>query len=223
MARKSSASGCGAGQVTQEARLRRAACALALFSLVYCAAEGALSVVFAALDKQVSLAVFGVDSLIEVVSACMVLWRLLGRAVDLKREFAATVTIGGLLVLLFCAALGASVAGLLRREHPETTTFGIAVSGAGVVVLTAMWLAKRTLARSLNSSALAADAVCSLACARLSLVLLTGSAVYKAHSSTWWADAAAALVLSLFFLKEGVQLIRHALSPSFSGGGCGCG
>ena len=52
---------------------------MACFSVAYCLAEGTLSVVFAALDRYISLMVFGLDSLIEVASASLVLWRLLGR------------------------------------------------------------------------------------------------------------------------------------------------
>ncbi len=39
--------------------------------------------------------------------------------------------------------------------------------------------------------------------------------------SLWWADGAGALVLSVFFAKEGYDTLSNALSPSFDGG-CGC-
>lgn len=209
-------------QVSRDAVLRRLAWLLALFSLTYCLIEGTLSVTFAAMDRQISLMIFGVDSLIEVASASLVVWRLLGKTMDIGRERKATLVIGVLLVLLFCAAAGASIAGLVRREHPETTTFAIIISSISVVLLTGLWLAKRKVAVKLKSSTLASDAVCSFACARLSLILLLGSVIYKASSTVWWIDAAAALVLSMFFLKEGAQMIKHALSDEFSGGSCGC-
>jgi len=186
--------------------LRRAAWLLALASLAYCAAEGGASVAFAALDRQLSLMVFGVDSLVEVASASLVLWRLLGRAADVRRERAATLAAGALLILLACA---------------ESTAFGIAISCTTAVLLTGLWLAKRRVARQLDSQILASDATCSFACARLALVLLLGSVLFRVWPGGWWVDAAAALVLSLFFLREGVQMIRHAASPGFSGG-CSC-
>jgi len=213
--------GGAAAQAPGASGLRRAAWLLALVSLAYCAAEGGASVAFASLDRQLSLMIFGVDSLVEVVSASLVLWRLLGRAADVRRERAATLAAGGLLFLLACAATAASAVVLVRREHPETTLFGIIISCITAVLLTGLWLAKRAVARRLDSQILASDATCSSACARLALVLLLGSVLFRVWPGGWWVDAAAALVLSLFFLREGVQMIRHAASPGFSGG-CSC-
>lgn len=203
--------------------LQRLALGLALFTLAYCVAEGTLSVTFAALDRSISLFIFGLDSLIEVISASLVVWRLLGNPADPKRERAAVLAIGALLLLLAGAATSASIVALARREHPETAVVAIVISGVSLVVLTILWLGKRRLAKALASAVLASDATCSFACARLSLVLLVGSLVFQAAPGAWWVDAAAALLLSGFFVREGVQMVRHALSTSFAGGGCGCG
>lgn len=76
-------------------RLQRVAKALAFATLAYCLAEGVLSVTLAARGRSISLCIFGLDSLIEVASACLVLWRLFGNALDLRRERAAVLAIGG--------------------------------------------------------------------------------------------------------------------------------
>ena len=57
----------------------RLAFALAFMTVGYCAVEGTLSVTFAAMDRSISLMIFGLDSFIEVASASLVTWRLLGR------------------------------------------------------------------------------------------------------------------------------------------------
>ncbi|KAK9818982.1 hypothetical protein WJX81_008404 [Elliptochloris bilobata] len=173
--------------------------------------------------SSISLCIFGVDSLIEVASACLVLWRLYGNALDLRRERAAVLAIGALLVLLACTATVASIVALARREHPETAVFALAISSTSLVLLTAAWLAKRRLAKALRSAVLASDAACSFACARLAAVLLAGSVAFMVAPGAWWVDAAAALVLAAFFAKEGADMTRAALSPAFAGGGCGCG
>ena len=127
-----------------------------------------------------------------------------------------------LLVLLACAATAASIAALIRHECPETATFALAISSVSLVLLTGLWLVKRRLAKKLHSEVLACDATCSFACARLSLVLLVGSLVYQVEPRVWWIDAAAAMALSMLFVKEGIGMIHSAMSKSFSGG-CGCG
>ena len=78
-------------------RLQRAARALAFATLAYCLAEGVVSITLAARERIISLCIFGLDSLIEVASACLVLWRLCGNAPDLRRERAAVLAIGEIL------------------------------------------------------------------------------------------------------------------------------
>lgn len=173
------------------------------------------------MDHSISLLIFGLDSYVEVASAGLVLWRLTGRALDLKRERTAVVAIGALLVLLACAATAASIVALVRLEHPETAVFALAISSTSMVLLLVFWQVKRRLAQALQSQVVASDATCSFACARLSFVLLVGSLVYQVDARAWWVDAAAALVLSALFAKEGCDMARSALSASFSGG-CGC-
>ena len=56
-------------------RLQQYAIAISLGSIVYCAAEGAVSIVFGAESASLSLVFFGIQSAIEVTSAAMVLWR----------------------------------------------------------------------------------------------------------------------------------------------------
>ena len=55
----------------------RLAVAMAFLSLAYCLVEGTVSVTLAAMDKYISLMIFGLDSFIEVASATLVLWRLM--------------------------------------------------------------------------------------------------------------------------------------------------
>lgn len=201
---------------------QRAALALACLTGIYCLVEGSLSIAFAALDKSISLGIFGADSLIEVMSTFFVVWRLAGTGAAASKERIATFGIGSLLVCLFAAAVVASTVALVKQERPESTTFGIIISSISIVLLTIAWRAKVYVAGHLHSPTLQADANCSFACARLSLVLLIGSLIYKFVHAAWWVDAAAALVLAVFFLKEGIQAMTYATSSNFDGG-CGCG
>lgn len=203
--------------------LSRVAVFLAALSVCYCLAEGLASVAFASSDASISLMIFGVDSLIEVTSSCLVLWRLLGRNVSLKEERLVVKIMGSLLLLLATAAMAASIIALVRHESPETSIPTIVISSISFVLLSILYVLKRMLAKKLKSSVLASDATCSFACARLSLVLLVGSVLFRTVPGVWWVDAAAAMVLSLFFAKEGVDMLKHAMSPHFQGGGCGCG
>jgi len=60
-----------------------------------------------------------------------------------------------------------------------------------------------------------------MACIHLSFVLLAGSLLTIVSPQLWWADAVAALVLGLLIGREGIETVRAARSPTFTGG-CGC-
>lgn len=198
---------------------------LALFTVGYNLLEGVVSMGFGLADDSLALFGFGADSLIEVGSALLVLWRLGGEdgcaGTRLRRERRAALGIGALFLLLAVGTAAGAVLQLARGRHPETTVPGVVVSLLSLAFMVWLWRAKGEAARVLDSRTLAGDAACSLVCIQLSAVLLAGSLLFWLRPSLGWADAAAALVLSLFIAREGVAGIRGALRPDFSGG-CGC-
>lgn len=201
------------------------AIALSWFTIAYNLLEGAVSVYFGLSDDSMALAGFGADSFIEVFSAALVLWRFRaetgGACVPVERERRATVSIGVLFVAL--AAVTAAGAALQLREggRPETTAPGLAISAVSLGFMFFLWRAKLRLAAALDSATVLKDAACSLACIKLSVILLLGSLLFMISPALWWSDAAAAALLAGFIGLEGVQTIRAALRPDFSGG-CGC-
>ena len=62
--------------------LRLYALLISIVSIIYCAAEGAVSIALGADSKSRSLIFFGIQSAIEVASACIVTWRFWGAVRD---------------------------------------------------------------------------------------------------------------------------------------------
>lgn len=202
---------------------KRRALRLAWFTVAYNLLEGMVSLFFGLSDGSVALWGFGLDSLVEVASALVVLWRLRGdlQARATERERRATLAIGALFLLLALSILGGAVLQLRAGRHPDTTLPGILIALASLAFMVWLWRSKLEVARQLDSSALAGDAACSLACIQLSTVLLAGSAVFAAWPRLWWADAVAGLLLAGLIAREGAAMIRAARAPEFQGG-CGC-
>ncbi|MCM2279020.1 MAG: cation transporter [Oligoflexia bacterium] len=200
---------------------------LSWFTIFYNLLEGLVSIGFGVEDESIALAGFGGDSLIEVASAFFVLWRFrgeagLGHGLSLSRERSATRGIGGLFLVLGFLTAAISLSNLYRGVRPETTLPGIVISCISLSFMFALWRAKKAAALMLDSRTVAQDAACSLACIQLSFVLLAGSAVYQFAPGLGWVDAVAALVISGFILREGVEAVRSANRPEFNGGCCGC-
>jgi divalent metal cation (Fe/Co/Zn/Cd) transporter len=139
-----------------------------------------------------------------------------------EAERKATLIIGGLFVVLALLVVLGAVLQLAAGKHPPTTLPGLVISSLSLLFMFFLWRAKLRAAAALDSATLKSDAACSLACIQLSLVLFAGSLLFLVSPRLGWMDAAAALLLALLIGREGLQGIRAARDPHFTGG-CGCG
>jgi hypothetical protein len=215
---------------SEEIKLILRAEALSRFTIIYNVIEGAVSIGYGIQDNAIALAGFGGDSVIEVLSALVVIWRFRGAMgrelgqdaeLSLERERRSTLYIGILFALL--AVITAIAAGLQLNSgtHPSTTFPGMVIASVSLSFMLYLWSAKMKLARMLDSSTVKKDADCTLACIKLSGVLFVGSTLHLFVPSLWWIDAGAAILIAGFIGKEGWDTIRAARSLEFSGG-CGC-
>jgi len=209
---------------------------LAMFTVVWNIAEGVVSLYLGIEEESLSVISFGADSIIEVFSACFVLWRLStdfgsdGDGTQVKsaahkatikfRERVATFCIGLLLVLLALGSIGGAIYRLEQKGEPEDGTAGIVISCLSLSFMFGLWYLKMWAAVMLKSTTLEADAACSFGCIALSFILLIGSVLFQAERSLWWVDAVSAIALSLFIGWEGYGMVRAASRKDFDG--CGC-
>jgi len=154
---------------------------------------------------------FGSDSLVELLSAAIVLlpWIPCMQVSERRAGRAAGVL---LFVLAFVVAAIAAVS-LVLRLRPETSFAGIGITIAALIAMPVLAFLKRREARRGKNAALAADAVQSATCAYIALITLTGLAVNAAFHIAWF-DSMAALAAVPILLKEG--------RSAWQGRPCGC-
>ena len=164
--------------------------------------------------RSPALIAFGGDSLVELLSASVVLWRFSTLTLQERAERAAARTAGILLFVLGAYVTLGSAMTLLGYNQPRPSPLGIAVLVAASIVMP--WLAKekRRLSIVTGSAALRADAAQSNLCAYLAFVALVGLTV-NAIWQIGWADPIAALAVVPLIGYEGVEAMR--------GKPCGCG
>ncbi len=156
---------------------------------------------------SIALIGFGVDTLIEILSSLILLWRLLSIHPDEQRERIALKLVGVCFLLLAAYVGYEAVFSLALKKPPEASFAGIAVAILALVVMPLLARSKRRAAGRLNSAALSADSRQSSLCACLSAILLGGLALNAAFS-WWWADPVAALVMLPIIIKEGLEALR---------------
>ena len=199
---------------------------LAWATIGFALLEGIVSIAFGVSDESVSLAGFGIQSLIEVASSFLVLWRFraevgLHSELGESRERRATSLIGILFGVTAVIILAASVHQLFMHLSPETTLPGAIVSLLSSSAMLYLWLAKSQIGRTLQSPSVLADSACTLACLQISLILLGGSLLFVLAPSLWWVDSVAAIVLAGLIGREGWEMVDASRSEEFSGS-CGC-
>src|SRR5437879_4032009 len=189
----------------------RLALLLTYITLGWMTIEGAASLLLGWASKSLLLEAFGIDSIIELFSASVLLWRLRieasGRADEARVEAVehrASRLVGYTLYFLvayvaFNSAYGLFIAHRVTDTHESA--WGILIGLVAKIGMPILAGYKLKVAARLNSRALRADAVESITCGYLSIVLVIGLAATRVLG-WWWLDSVAALALIPFLIKE---------------------
>jgi divalent metal cation (Fe/Co/Zn/Cd) transporter len=197
-------------QQTDRAAIIRRGQYLEYFTIGYNSLEGLIAVGAGFMAGSIALVGFGVDSLIEVTSGSILLWRLHADVNEARRERIEAISVrlvGACFMLLALYVTYDSVKSLVKREAPAESIVGIILAAVSVVVMPLLVRAKRKVARSINSGALMADSKQTELCTYLSAILLAGL-LLNALLGWWWADPVAALIMVPIIVKEGVEGLR---------------
>lgn len=180
-------------------------------TLAWMLVEFGVSTYAAIMAHSPAMLAFGSDSLVELLSAAVVLLQWIPSMFISERR--ASRTAGVLLFVLAFVVLAIAVASLALRLRPATSYSGMAITIAALIAMPILAFLKRREAHRSKNAALAADAVQSATCAYLALIALAGLAINAAFHVAWF-DSAAALVAVPILVKEG--------RSAWQGRACGC-
>lgn len=202
----------------------RTAIILSVITVVYNIIEGVVSVYFGASDDALSLAGFGFDSFVEVISGLGVFHMLLRKKFDSKEnpdrfEKGALYITGISFFILAAALLAGSGYFIYINNKPETTLPGVIISLVSIMTMWLLMRMKLKVGAQLSSPAIIADANCTKTCLYLSVILLAASTLYY-FTGIGYLDSAGSLGIAYFAFSEGREAVGKARSGSFE---CGCG
>ncbi len=183
---------------------------LEYFTIVYNSLEGLIALIVGIVAGSIALVGFGFDSLIEVTSALVILWRLYTDTDENRRERVEqrSLKIIGICFLLLALYVSyESIHSLIRHESPKESLVGILLAATSLIVMPVLVRAKRKVARTIQSNALAADAKQTQLCTFLSAILL-GGLLLNALLGWWWADPVAGLLMVPIIFKEAIEALK---------------
>lgn len=182
---------------------------LLLLTILYNVVEGVIALWSGIAAGSIALVAFGADSYIEVAAASLVLWRI---GIE-DSEYAEAVEqrivrfIGYTFLILSSAIVFRSVWAFAEQAGAEESIVGIVLALVSVLFMPLIALWKLRIAARGNLHSIAIEAKETIACSYLSLTLLIGL-VANAALGWWWLDAATALLLVPWLIREGLEGIR---------------
>ncbi len=169
--------------------------------------EAVIAIVGGILAGSIALVGFGLDSVVEVASAVVIVWRLSQLTADHFSQERTERRAVRLIALSFFGigayvTVDAASTLLGLRDEPLRSPLGLAITALSLVVMPLLAWAKRRVAARLGSVALRADAAETQLCTYLSAVVLLGLAA-NALLGWWWMDPVAGLVVAALAIREG--------------------
>ena len=183
--------------------LVRRAQALAWAGIAWHLVEFAVAVGAGIAASSVALIGFGLDSLIELFAALIVIWRFsAGRSTSAAAERRAQRMLAVSFFLLAAYVWAETARSLALGLRPEVSWLGMGLAAVSVPTMVLLARAKRRVGERLDSGVTIGEGVQNLLCAYLSIGLLIGLGL-NALFGYWWADPVAAAVIGIVAVREG--------------------
>jgi divalent metal cation (Fe/Co/Zn/Cd) transporter len=204
---------------SERSTLVREAFRLEWLTMAWMVIEAVVAVASGIAAGSVVLLAFGLDSIIELLSAGVLIWRLSvelrhGQTFSESAERLAS-RIGGTLLFALTVYVVVSAGWSLWTQHgAEFSIPGLVISILAIPIMRYLARRKIALADKLGSRAPRADAMESITCGWLSLVVVV-SLVAQAVLGAWWVDPVGSLAIVWLLVKEGRE--------AWAGEECGCG
>lgn len=175
-------------------------------TIAYNVIEAGIALAAGSIASSAALIGFGLDSLVEVLSAAAVAWQFAAPDPESREKVALRVIALSFFGLAAYVSVDA-VLSLTGAREPEPSPVGIVLAAVSLAIMPFLSWAERRAGRELGSASAVADSKQTLICTYLSAALLAGLLLNSLLGWTW-ADSIAALVIAVFAVREGIEAWR---------------
>ena len=190
----------------RKTQLQRRIRIIVAITIAYNIAEAIIALAAGTVASSAALIGFGLDSIVEVLSAAAVAWQFAAPDPERREKVALRVIAFSFFGLAGYVVIDAALS-LFGPRGAEHSPVGIALAAVSLAVMPFLsWFERRT-GKELGSASAIADSKQTLICSYLSAALLVGLLLNTLLG--WaWADSAAALVIAVFAVREGLEAWR---------------
>nr|WP_244962724.1 cation transporter [Cryobacterium roopkundense] len=175
-------------------------------TIAYNVVEAVIAISAGTVASSAALIGFGLDSIVEVLSAGAVAWQFAAPDPEKREKVALRFIAWSFFALAAYVTVdaGLSLLGVRAAEHSPV---GIVLAAVSLAIMPFLSFAERRAGRELGSATAVADSKQTLICSYLSAALLVGLLLNSLLG--WaWADSVAALVIVVFAVREGLEAWR---------------
>ncbi|MFC3299040.1 cation transporter [Arthrobacter agilis] len=184
-------------------------------TITYNVVEAVVAISAGTVASSSALIGFGLDSIVEVLSAAAVAWQFAGRDPEAREKTALRLIAFSFFGLAAFVGFDA-IRSLLGGAEAEHSLVGIILAAVSLAVMPFLSWAQRRAGRELGSRSAVADSKQTLLCTYLSGVLLVGLLLNSTLGWSW-ADPIAALIIAAVAIKEGREAWKgdSCCAPTF--------
>jgi len=172
-------------------------------TISYNAIEAVVAISAGSIASSAALVGFGLDSIVEVLSAAAIAWQFSAPDPEARERTALRLIAVSFFALAIYVTIDATLT-LTGVKTVEHSLVGIILTAASLLIMPALSLAERRTGQHLGSASAIADSKQTLICAYLSGAVLIGLLLNSLFGWTW-ADPVAALVVVVFAVREGLE------------------
>ena len=188
--------------------LRRRSLLLAWLIVVWDVVEAIVAITAGTVAGSIALVGFGIDSVIEVFAAGVVIWQLRGDAGESRRRLALRLIAVSFFALAAYVAFQ-SVQDLVQQNKPGESLVGIILNAVALVVMVPVAMLQGRTGRALGNDVVIAQSRETWVSNLLSISLLVGLGL-NAYFGLWWADPVVALLIAAVAVSAGWEAWSEA-------------
>lgn len=184
------------------------------YNVVYDTIEVGVSLTAGFTSGSAALIGWGLDSIIEVISASTLWWRLHGEIKGIpeeqvkKRKKVTLYVIAISFLILSAFITYDSATKFINKETPSWSTMGVVILIVSLVVNPILIWYKYRYGKKLDSKELIADSKDTFVCLYQTVAVLGGLLAVR-YLDWWWADPVAAFLIVPYALKEGWEAYKN--------------
>jgi len=175
-------------------------------TITYNVIEAIVAIAAGTVASSTALIGFGLDSIVEVLSAAAIAWQFAAPDPEKRERLALRVIAVSFFGLAAYVSVDAVLA-LTGIREPDHSPVGIVLAAVSLAIMPFLSLVERRTGTELGSASAVADSKQTLICSYLSAAVLVGLVLNLAFGWTW-ADPVAGLVIVVFAVREGLEAWR---------------